>query len=43
MNTNAWHGGGTFRSSNEAFVMKAERRECIVQQDKLINQQIGMN
>jgi len=28
--TEAWHGGRTIRSSDEALVMRVERRDCII-------------
>ena len=45
--TDAGHRGGTTRSSNEVSVMEMERRGCIVQSYRLVNQienrYIGMN
>jgi hypothetical protein len=29
--TDAWHGGGNFRSSDEVLVMRMERREVVIQ------------
>ncbi len=39
--TNAEHRGGMLRSSDEAAVMEVEQRERVVQQNKLVNQDLG--
>ena len=36
--TDAEHRGGTVRSSGEASVMEVERRDCVIQFWKLVNQ-----
>ena len=41
--TDAGHRGGALRSSDEAAVMAVERRECVVQRSKLVNQLGGTN
>ena len=41
--TDAGHRGGALRSSDEAAVMAVERRECVVQRNKLVNQLGGTN
>ncbi len=41
--TDAGHRGGALRSSDEAAVIAVERRECVVQRNKLVNQMGGTN